>query len=174
MKIFFMNSMMIFNFIFIQLNHPMSMGMIILIQILIAIVMMNIYMKLPWFSYMILLMFVGGMLILFMYMCSISSNNIMIISPKMIMMISSLTSLNFFLSVLMNNNLMLNSSWINSINLFNNINIMDVNTNMIFLMKMFNDYSTFMILIMILYLFILMIMVNKITNFNIGPLRKLN
>nr|YP_010758094.1 NADH dehydrogenase subunit 6 [Wormaldia spinosa]WEU80099.1 NADH dehydrogenase subunit 6 [Wormaldia spinosa] len=170
MKLFFMNMMMIINFLFIYLTHPMSMGMIILIQMLLSIVLMNFFLQMFWFSYMLFLMLIGGMLILFMYMCSISSNNIIFISPKMMLFLLNSIPLNFFICLLMSNNEYLNHNLLTNMKSFTEINSLSLN----FLSKMFNDYSSFMTFFLILYLFILMILVNKITNFNVGPLRKLN
>nr|YP_010586651.1 NADH dehydrogenase subunit 6 [Wormaldia unispina]UZZ44465.1 NADH dehydrogenase subunit 6 [Wormaldia unispina] len=170
MKLFFMNMMTMINFMFIFLTHPMSMGLTILLQMMMSIILMNFFLQLFWFSYMLFLMLIGGMLILFMYMCSISSNNIIFISPKLMILILMLTPLNLLISLFFLYNENLNYNLLQNYNSLLEMNSLSLN----FLSKMFNDYSSFLTLFLILYLFILMILVNKITNFNVGPLRKTN
>nr|YP_010758081.1 NADH dehydrogenase subunit 6 [Kisaura adamickai]WEU80086.1 NADH dehydrogenase subunit 6 [Kisaura adamickai] len=172
MKFLTMNMMLMFNLIFISLNHPMSMGFIIMIQLILSTLLMNFYTQLPWFSLILFLIFIGGMMILFTYMCSISSNNIILMSPKMIIINYLFIFMNLFLLIMLNWNQYLTNNWMNLNNFLMNLNIQQNSMN--YLMKMFNNYSTNLMFFLIIYLFILMIMVNKITNMNMGPLRKNN
>nr|YP_010586300.1 NADH dehydrogenase subunit 6 [Kisaura zhejiangensis (nom. nud.)]UZZ44075.1 NADH dehydrogenase subunit 6 [Kisaura zhejiangensis (nom. nud.)] len=172
MKLLIMNLMLMSNLIFISLNHPMSMGFIIMIQLILSTLLMNFYTQLSWFSLILFLIFIGGMMILFTYMCSISSNNIILLSPKMILMIYSFILMNLLMMMLLNWNQYLMNNWMNLNNYFMNLNIQQNSMN--YLMKMFNNYSMNLMFFLIIYLFILMIMVNKITNLNMGPLRKNN
>nr|YP_009937421.1 NADH dehydrogenase subunit 6 [Trigonopterus carinirostris]QNT26931.1 NADH dehydrogenase subunit 6 [Trigonopterus carinirostris] len=63
-----------FSMLFLGMNHPLSMGSILLIQtILVALYSGLIFLNF-WFSYILFLVMIGGMLVMFMYMTSIASN----------------------------------------------------------------------------------------------------
>nr|YP_010535010.1 NADH dehydrogenase subunit 6 [Meloe proscarabaeus]UYA96977.1 NADH dehydrogenase subunit 6 [Meloe proscarabaeus] len=64
----------IMSIIFITLSHPLSLGLILLIQTTIISLMTGKFCLNFWFSYIVFLIMIGGMLILFIYMTSIASN----------------------------------------------------------------------------------------------------
>nr|AML26004.1 NADH dehydrogenase subunit 6 [Staphylinidae sp. BMNH 1274240] len=156
MSILFIMSMM-----FIFMNHPLSMGLILLMQTtLIALITGNLCMNF-WFSYILFLIMIGGMLILFIYMTSIASNekfkfsysHIMFFIPAMLIMMYMI-SINKEYLFTFNNNL----------NISNNF---DLNLN-----KYINFPSNIIMIMMIIYLLITLIAIVKITNFKSGPLRQ--
>nr|YP_002265546.1 NADH dehydrogenase subunit 6 [Chaetosoma scaritides]ACF35105.1 NADH dehydrogenase subunit 6 [Chaetosoma scaritides] len=144
------------------LFHPMSLGLILLLQtIMMSIIsgMMNSF----WFSYILFLIMIGGMLILFIYMTSIASNEKFKYSNKLtimfmtmnLMLISSIILDNYFIN-------MLNSEMINFIKI-----------NSSFTMNKFiNLPSSIIFYLLIIYLLITMIAVVKICLTNKGPLRQ--
>nr|YP_010758068.1 NADH dehydrogenase subunit 6 [Gunungiella wangi]WEU80073.1 NADH dehydrogenase subunit 6 [Gunungiella wangi] len=172
MKFMIMNISISTNMIFMFLNHPMSMGISILTQMTVMSLMMNMFFNINWFSYILFLLFVGGMLILFMYMCSITSNNILSMSPKLItyFMFTSLMTFSWMLLLMKFNFSWTFSNKMNSI--FMKKYLLDSHIPSM-LMKLFNDYSYVITLMMMMYLLILMILVNSITNFKQGALRKI-
>nr|YP_010758055.1 NADH dehydrogenase subunit 6 [Gunungiella acanthoclada]WEU80060.1 NADH dehydrogenase subunit 6 [Gunungiella acanthoclada] len=172
MKLMIMNLSISTNMIFMFLNHPMSMGISVLIQMTIMSLMMNMFFNINWFSYILFLLFIGGMLILFMYMCSITSNNILLMSPKLVtyFMFTSLMTFMWMFFIMKMNFSWTHSNKMNSI--FMKKYIMDSHIPSM-LMKLFNDYSYIITLMMMMYLLILMILVNSITNYKQGALRKI-
>nr|AYW52166.1 NADH dehydrogenase subunit 6 [Lamiinae sp. 4 ACP-2013] len=151
--------------IFIFLTHPLSLGLILLIQtIIIALITGSMSLN-YWFSYIIFLIMIGGMLILFIYMTSIASNEKFKFSSKLFLLFSTLF---FLLSMLL----------IIDFYFFNQLTIIDLNYqpymfNYKFsLNKFINWPNKLMFLMMIIYLLITLIMVVKITNINYGPLRQ--
>nr|YP_010464272.1 NADH dehydrogenase subunit 6 [Lagria rufipennis]UUL71649.1 NADH dehydrogenase subunit 6 [Lagria rufipennis] len=66
--------MLMLSFLFILFSHPITMGMTLLFQTVIVSMMTLLLFSNSWFSYMIFLILIGGLLILFMYMTSIASN----------------------------------------------------------------------------------------------------
>nr|YP_009676402.1 NADH dehydrogenase subunit 6 [Chthamalus challengeri]QDE13333.1 NADH dehydrogenase subunit 6 [Chthamalus challengeri] len=78
-SIFFMNMIFIFMF------HPLAMIFVLIMQCLFISLMVNSMTHFPWFSYTLILVFLGGMLILFMYMSNIASNEMF--KPNMKIMI---------------------------------------------------------------------------------------
>nr|APX39560.1 NADH dehydrogenase subunit 6 [Chrysolina bankii] len=164
---FFSTMICLFSMIFMFLMHPMSLGLILLIQtILISSItgMMNYNF---WFSYILFLIMVGGMLILFIYMTSVASNekfkfSFMMMNLIVLVMILFLLLLlftdQFYYSFYMNMSDMMNQNYTKNYNLSMN--------------KYMNFPNNFIIYMMITYLFITLIMVVKITNYYYGPLRQ--
>nr|ALO71238.1 NADH deshydrogenase subunit 6 [Tychobythinus sp. 1 EF-2015] len=153
------------SIMFLFFKHPLSMGLNLLIQTMIISLITGILNNKFWFSYILFLIFIGGMLILFLYMTSVASNEIMKFSKKIfftliLLLLFSLIFLNFidnyFITIFNMNyeNLLMN----------NNLNI--------FFKKFYNFPNIIIITIMIMYLFITLIASVKITNLKYGPLRQ--
>nr|YP_010327139.1 NADH dehydrogenase subunit 6 [Asota caricae]UNP54466.1 NADH dehydrogenase subunit 6 [Asota caricae] len=153
------------------LNNPLSMGLMILIQTLLICLITGLMIKTYWFSYILFLTFMGGILVLFIYVCSIASNELF--KP------SFNTKLLFFLMIFLmiitqmyffNNLTWMNFSFNSDMNNFNNY-MFFYNENNINLSKLYNT-QTFMIMTMlVIYLFITLIAIVKITNIFYGPIR---
>nr|YP_009469535.1 NADH dehydrogenase subunit 6 [Tenebrio obscurus]AVE14887.1 NADH dehydrogenase subunit 6 [Tenebrio obscurus] len=150
---------------FLMMNHPLSMGFILLLQtIMIALITGNMNQNL-WFSYILFLIMVGGMLILFMYMTSIASNEKFKMNSKEILMTILVPMSMVALNMLMKNMQMKN----------NEMNIMNMNPSMISSMNKFFTFPSSMIMIfMIMYLFMALVATVKITNFKKGTMRQMN
>nr|AXS65818.1 NADH dehydrogenase subunit 6 [Staphylinoidea sp. 15 KM-2017] len=157
-----MINILLINFLSIMLimmSHPLSMGLILLTQT-INISLIIIYMNLQsWFSYLFFLIMVGGMLILFIYMTSIASNEKFKFSIKILVM-NLATTIMFYLLIMKYQIWLMNDFKIIKINLY--INQFFVSPN----------YS--MLMMLLIYLFITLIATVKITNINYGPLRQMN
>nr|ALO76885.1 NADH deshydrogenase subunit 6 [Anaspidinae sp. GENSP01] len=153
---------MILSSIFILVSHPPSMGLILLIQTMMICMMcgnMNINF---WYSYILFLIMIGAMLILFIYMTSLASNEK--IRPKkknsyLVPMFLIIILLNF--SPLMLKILMM-KYYFYTTNMFNSME------------KYFNLPLNLIFSFFIIYLFLTLIAVVKITNFKMGPIRQLN
>nr|AGX31545.1 NADH dehydrogenase subunit 6 [Notochthamalus scabrosus]AGX31571.1 NADH dehydrogenase subunit 6 [Notochthamalus scabrosus]AGX31610.1 NADH dehydrogenase subunit 6 [Notochthamalus scabrosus] len=82
-----MNSIMVtiflMNLIFLFMFHPLAMIFVLIIQSLLISLMVYSITQFPWFSYTLILVFLGGMLILFMYMSNIASNEMFKPNMKM-------------------------------------------------------------------------------------------
>nr|QRW36368.1 NADH dehydrogenase subunit 6 [Megaporus rufipes] len=160
------------SMIFLFLNHPMSMGLILMIQTIMISLITSFYSYSFWFSYILFLIMVGGMLVLFMYMTSLASNekfkfsSILTLSMMMFFMIS-------IIMYLMMDKTMIYSMFKNS-NLTENFNKITwfKNENMISLNMMFNKPNFINSILLMNYLFLTLIMVVKITKSNTGPLRQ--
>nr|QDL00105.1 NADH dehydrogenase subunit 6 [Tetraclita japonica]QOQ85756.1 NADH dehydrogenase subunit 6 [Tetraclita japonica] len=72
--IFVMISMFIMNLIFLFMFHPLAMIFVLIFQTMLISMFMYTITQFPWFSYTLILVFLGGMLILFTYMSNIASN----------------------------------------------------------------------------------------------------
>nr|QWV61265.1 NADH dehydrogenase subunit 6 [Dudusa sphingiformis] len=167
-------NIMILSFIMLFINNPLPMGLLILMQTLLTCILTGMFIKTYWFSYILFLTFLGGLLVLFIYVSSIASNELFKFSFKfkmmwliifmMIMIIqliffNNLTWMNFS-----NNNLDMN----NLLNMYFNLNNLEIKIN---LNKLYNNQTFLMMMMMIIYLFITLITVVKITNIFFGPIR---
>nr|ASN65897.1 NADH dehydrogenase subunit 6 [Omus cazieri] len=163
---------MLASFTFLFMNHPLSMGFILLIQTILIALMSGMMTYSFWFSYMLFLIMLGGMLVLFLYMTSLASNEMFQFSMKLVyfyiiftllMMLMLILTDNMYMSLLLKN--------YNYIEIFNNIMLMK-NENLITLNKIYNIPNNMITILLINYLFITLIAVVKITNINQGPLRQ--
>nr|YP_010444574.1 NADH dehydrogenase subunit 6 [Antialcidas floripennae]UTI38484.1 NADH dehydrogenase subunit 6 [Antialcidas floripennae] len=138
------------------MKTPMSMGMTLLSQIALTIVMMNMISSSSWVPMITFLTMIGGLMIIFMYMSSITSNekfkmNVKLMLPMIIML-------------LVTEEMTMNFPTQEDQIIKNSLN------SMISMNKMYSK-SAAMTLMMVLYLFLTMISVNKIIKLFEGPLR---
>nr|ALO77262.1 NADH deshydrogenase subunit 6 [Mikadonius gracilis] len=159
---------LLFSIIFITLTHPMSMGLILLIQTTIISLLTGYFNMNFWYSYIIFLIMIGGMLIIFIYMTSVASNEKFNFSFKYmyIIFISMLMFTIIYNLILFKMNInFLNNEMLN----FNKILLINIPMN-----KYINFPTNIILLWMITYLFIALIATIKISNINYGPLRQMN
>nr|YP_010882025.1 NADH dehydrogenase subunit 6 [Isocapnia anguis]WID86712.1 NADH dehydrogenase subunit 6 [Isocapnia anguis] len=161
------------SLVFTQMTHPLAMGLMLLVQTLLICLLTGLMTQSFWFSYALFLVFLGGMLVLFIYVTSLASNEIFSLSMKMILLsLLPLTALMLtFLTVD-------NSLWMT--NLFNNDTLM-INSTLMHqeaattpLLKLYNQPTSLITLMLVLYLFLTLIAVVKITSITYGPLRSGN
>nr|YP_010947303.1 NADH dehydrogenase subunit 6 [Smerkata fusca]WGO62325.1 NADH dehydrogenase subunit 6 [Smerkata fusca] len=165
--------MIMMSLIMYFINHPLTMGLMILIQTLITCLLTGMIISSYWFSYILFLTFLGGLLVLFIYVSSIASNEMFLLSKTM-KMISILSIILMMIIPIMFKhnlnwmNLTINKSEENSLlNLmmfFNNDNKININ-------KLYNNQMSMLMMMLIIYLFITLVAVVKITNIFYGPLR---
>nr|YP_010627111.1 NADH dehydrogenase subunit 6 [Erebus macrops]WBK26802.1 NADH dehydrogenase subunit 6 [Erebus macrops] len=154
------------------LNNPLSMGLMILTQTLLVCLLSGMMIKTYWFSYILFLTFLGGLLVLFIYVSSIASNELFKPSfyTKMFMMFSLILFF-IFLFMWFNNLYWMNFSMNSEMNNFYSLSLFMNNENKINLNKLYNNQTFMIMLMLIIYLFITLIAVVKITNIFYGPLR---
>nr|WKU84187.1 NADH dehydrogenase subunit 6 [Stipomorpha sp.] len=161
--------MLMMGFLFMQMNHPLTLGLILLIQTILIVSITGMMSKTFWFSYILFLIFIGGMLILFIYMTSIASNEMFSISkkPMIYLLLFMLTMMMMYM--LMNKMMMfyMNNNEINSLINLNSY----MKENNLNLMKLYNYPINMLTILMINYLLITMIISVKITKLFYGPIR---
>nr|YP_010463211.1 NADH dehydrogenase subunit 6 [Capodemus sinuatus]UUJ37735.1 NADH dehydrogenase subunit 6 [Capodemus sinuatus] len=147
------NIMITISFIFMWLNHPLVMAISIILQTMLIAIYMGTTLGSFWFSYIILIIMTSGMLVLFMYMASIASNEMFKASMKLMVYSITILAISF------------------------NINFEEMTLNLpknylnIMLNWLFNSSTMMITIMMVMYLFFVMIVVSKIVNINEGPLR---
>nr|YP_010890208.1 NADH dehydrogenase subunit 6 [Celaenorrhinus consanguineus]WJJ70304.1 NADH dehydrogenase subunit 6 [Celaenorrhinus consanguineus] len=173
MKMMLSLTMIFLSFFMMFLKHPLSMGLMILIQTFLTCLLSGMISYTYWFSYILFLTFLGGLLVLFIYVASIASNEMFYFSIKNKFMLMLMLISTFLLSIIFMNNLNWMNLFINSFEMNNFFNFMLFfnNENCINLSKLYNSQTYFLMIMMIIYLLITLIAVVKITNIFYGPLR---
>nr|YP_010329886.1 NADH dehydrogenase subunit 6 [Artena dotata]UNP54635.1 NADH dehydrogenase subunit 6 [Artena dotata] len=171
-KMFLSFMIMFISLFMLFLNNPLSMGLMILFQTLLMCMLSGMLIKTYWFSYILFLTFLGGLLVLFIYVSSIASNELF--KPSFNTKLLLIISLSVFILIqfyFMNNLYWMNFSFNSDMNNFISLSLFMNNDNKINLNKLYNNQTFMIMLMLIIYLFITLIAVVKITNIFYGPLR---
>nr|YP_009355899.1 NADH dehydrogenase subunit 6 [Papilio dardanus]APC61736.1 NADH dehydrogenase subunit 6 [Papilio dardanus] len=175
MKMFFSFLIIMFSFLMLFLNHPLSMGLMILIQTFFICLISGMLINSYWFSYILFLVFLGGLLVLFIYVSSVASNELF----NMNFFLKNLMFFFFLICTFFSLYWMYNLNWLNFFFNYEMKSIMDNflffnNENKINLAKLYNTQTHLMMMMLIIYLFITLVAIVKITNIFFGPLRSIN
>nr|QLY90237.1 NADH dehydrogenase subunit 6 [Simulium lundstromi] len=159
--------------IFIFMSHPLAMGFMLLTQTLLISIVTGLLSKTFWFSYILFIVFLGGMLVLFIYVTSLASNEMFMMSMKSIQVLMIIMSLSFILMLIVDNFSMSSFLPLLDMTLFLDSNSF-IKENTINLNKLYNYPTNFLTILLINYLFLTLIAVVKVTNIFYGPLRPRN
>nr|AMH85692.1 NADH dehydrogenase subunit 6 [Paralucilia sp. ACMJ-2016] len=164
-----MSLLFIFNFIFMNMKHPLAMGLTLLIQTTLVCLTSGLMTKSFWFSYILFLVFLGGMLVLFIYVTSLASNEMFTFSIKLLFISLSILFVMIITLFFMDKNILLQ---------YQNLeikSICDMNSylteNSLSLNKLYNYPTNLLTILLMNYLLITLIAVVKITKLFKGPLR---
>nr|YP_010572580.1 NADH dehydrogenase subunit 6 [Paraphlugiolopsis jiangi]UZH35945.1 NADH dehydrogenase subunit 6 [Paraphlugiolopsis jiangi] len=157
--------------IFTQVNHPMAMMLIIILQTLIVSLTTGMMTSTFWFSYILFLVFLGGMLVLFIYITSLASNELFSISTKSLIIILMLLSMIISISLISDSALWNMLSFNEEMNNIDNELITLHDDSNYLLTKLYNKPTDLITLMLVNYLFLTLIAIVKITNIFQGPLR---
>nr|WAR51448.1 NADH dehydrogenase subunit 6 [Parasarpa dudu] len=156
------------------INHPLAMGLLILMQTLFTCLISGMLINTYWFSYILFLVFLGGLLVLFIYVSSVASNELFkihFINKFFIIYMLFILIFSFFFK---NNLIWMNFSFNDEMINFFNSNLFFNNEYNFNLSKLYNKQNYFMMIMLIIYLFITLVAIVKITNIFFGPLRSFN
>ena len=156
------------SFLFTRLSHPLSLGVTLLLQTVFISLTAGISTHSFWFSYILFIIFLGGILVLFIYVASLASNEIFSFS---LITFLAYTSTIFFLTIIF---LFLDPlSTPNSSSLpISSINSL-VSTPIV-IRWIYNYSSIRFTLFIIRYLLLTLVVIVKIVNLFKGPLRLSN
>nr|QDI93398.1 NADH dehydrogenase subunit 6 [Insulaphylus sp. ph6] len=155
--------MMTINMLFLFMNHPMSMGLMLILQTVTVSIISGMMMKTFWMSYILTITMLSGMLVLFIYMSSMASNEKFKTKISMwwlflIMMIMSMMFLFLTKKMIIKNNYFGMEMMIKPMEIFN-------------LNKMFNSENLITTIMLVLYLFMTMVVSTHLVNISEGPMR---
>nr|QSZ78273.1 NADH dehydrogenase subunit 6 [Leptocimbex clavicornis] len=157
------------NFLFCK--TPLSMGMMLLIQTILISMNSGILNHSFWFSYILFMIMLGGMLVLFIYITSLTSNLKFKFNKKIIFMnILYFIIIIFFLFFNYKHFYWNLNNW--SFNMMENFEMNHLLK--ISLKKMFYYPNYKILIIMINYMLLTLLIVVKIIKINKGPIRKMN
>nr|YP_009350166.1 NADH dehydrogenase subunit 6 [Nasutitermes longirostris]AQP26444.1 NADH dehydrogenase subunit 6 [Nasutitermes longirostris]AQP28206.1 NADH dehydrogenase subunit 6 [Nasutitermes longirostris]AQP30020.1 NADH dehydrogenase subunit 6 [Nasutitermes longirostris] len=148
------------SLMFTQMKHPMAMGLMLLMQTTLVCLISGTMYSSFWFSYILFMIMIGGMLVLFMYMTSLASNEMFSPSNKM-MLASSIT-----LPILMYMMPTLTNS--KEMNMHNTMMENEITTTTT---VMYNQMMGMMTTMLVIYMLLTLIVVVNIINVSKGPLR---
>nr|WMY24011.1 NADH dehydrogenase subunit 6 [Psammotermes sp.] len=148
------------SMMFTQMKHPLAMGMMLLLQTMLICAISGTMYKSFWFSYILFMIMIGGMLVLFMYMTSLASNEMFSPSNKMILTaMITLPTLSTMMPPHTNNKEM------------GTYETMTENEIMATTTTMYNQMMGMMTTLLILYMLLTLIVVVNIIHVSSGPLR---
>nr|URX54367.1 NADH dehydrogenase subunit 6 [Calcaritermes nigriceps] len=162
MKMLLMASTML-SVLFTQMKHPLAMGLMLLSQTMIICLISGLMYQSFWFQYILFMVFVGGMLVLFIYVTSLASNEMFSLSMKAMMV----TTLTIPMMMSISGWTKMNSS--EGVKFYNHMLMDEINT---LTSKFYNQPNGSMTILMVMYLLMTLIIVVKIINISSGPLRQ--
>nr|AXS66316.1 NADH dehydrogenase subunit 6 [Cucujoidea sp. 10 KM-2017] len=158
---FFFSLNLILTFSILFMNHPISLGFIILLYTISSCCFMGMFSFNFWFSYILIIIMIGGLLILFIYMTSLASNEKFNLNWKFLVIIPLIIMISW---------LMKNFDYLDSLSL--SFNMIENKNFFLSMSKYYNLPNLKLLMLMIIYLLISMIAVIKISMNNKGPLRQ--
>nr|AQP29207.1 NADH dehydrogenase subunit 6 [Cyrilliotermes angulariceps] len=147
------------SLMFTQMKHPMAMGLMLLMQTMMVCLISGTMYSSFWFSYILFMIMIGGMLVLFMYMTSLASNEMFSPSNKMMTMLTTLPILLYVMPMVTNNKEM------------NKHDTMMENEITTTTTVMYNQMMGTMTTMLVLYMLLTLIVIVNIINVAKGPLR---
>nr|YP_009685487.1 NADH dehydrogenase subunit 6 [Parribacus antarcticus]QDM38494.1 NADH dehydrogenase subunit 6 [Parribacus antarcticus] len=156
------------SILFTQLTHPLSTGIILLIQTVLVALASGLLSKSFWFSYILFLIFLGGMLVLFIYVASLAANEAFNLSLLILSLIIFFTVLTTTTLVLTDPLIIpISSSMIVPAEFNSNV----TNSTQFYILQIYNFPGITLTFFIIFYLLLTLIVTVKITSVFFGPLR---
>nr|YP_010580889.1 NADH dehydrogenase subunit 6 [Pyrops viridirostris]UZT27074.1 NADH dehydrogenase subunit 6 [Pyrops viridirostris] len=147
------------------MKHPLSMGFTLMVQTAMLCMNQSTISKTPWYMYVLFLTTVGGLMIMFMYMASIASNEKFKLSIKMMIMWMTMSTM---MMILTNNDLSMECMYkMTEMKLQTTEMIEEKSTSKFFMMNKMNITITMMMI-----LILTMVSVTNISSTFEGPLKK--
>nr|URX52660.1 NADH dehydrogenase subunit 6 [Kalotermes hilli] len=158
-----MTASTLMSIMFTQMKHPLAMGMMLLMQTMTVCLISGMMHQSFWFQYILFMVFIGGMLVLFIYVTSLASNEMFSLSTKMSAMA---TTMMIAVTMMTKEWTTMNNKETTTIEMIMSDEVITMTG------KFYNQPNGMMTIIMALYLFFTLIAVVKITNISKGPLRQ--
>nr|QZK21711.1 NADH dehydrogenase subunit 6 [Amitermes sp. QLD_009] len=149
------------SLMFTQMKHPLAMGLMLLIQTTMVCLISGTMYSSFWFSYILFLIMIGGMLVLFMYMTSLASNEMFSPSNKMLMTTLALLPILMYIMPTVTNNKEMKTH-----------STMMENETLTTTTVMYNQMMGTMTTLLVLYMLLTLVVVVNIINVSKGPLRQ--
>nr|QOW08080.1 NADH dehydrogenase subunit 6 [Attagenus augustatus augustatus] len=154
---------------FLLMKHPMSMGTTLLLQTLLMTMLTGFFFENFWYSYILFLIMVGGMLVLFIYMTSIASNEKFKLSMSMTLTLTLLMLTSLMMMMTNTNELFTKLTEMNmqDMELWFPMKMWELS-----MIKFFMEPGNKMFILIMIMLLMALIAVVKITSISHGALRQ--
>ena len=155
------------SILFTRLSHPLAIGLGLLLQTILICCTTGLSRMSFWFSYILFLIFLGGILVLFIYVTSLASNEIfkpsLGLTSIILIFISVGILLNFIDPLIVPQSILIkSSSYIKDIPYTADISLVTT---------IYNPTNINLTIFIVFYLLLTLIVVVKITDVFFGPLR---
>nr|YP_009513825.1 NADH dehydrogenase subunit 6 [Pseudoniphargus carpalis]AXH38203.1 NADH dehydrogenase subunit 6 [Pseudoniphargus carpalis] len=156
---------LVISVMFLLTISPLFLSLLIILQTITLAVIINMITMTSWFSFMLVMIYLSGMMIIFIYVSSMAANelffpNNFILTPLFI---------SFAIATALTSSYILDSPS----DYTNELNQTLTKITIFKTMKMYSKPLFIMTILLILYLLLAMIMVSKNSSFSHGPLRSL-
>ena len=152
-------SIFILNLVFLFMFHPLAIILVLILQTILISILIFTITQFPWFSYTLILVFLGGILILFTYISNIASNEIFKPNLKILLPFSIVPITTLLIHYPKQN--ISSEAKISSLSQFSNLTIF----------KPFSMAIMPVTLLIASYILLTLLVVVKIRKINQGPLR---
>nr|YP_010480841.1 NADH dehydrogenase subunit 6 [Blepharipoda liberata]UVN15677.1 NADH dehydrogenase subunit 6 [Blepharipoda liberata] len=161
-------TIILLSILFLRLLHPLTMGLTLLFQTVLISISSGLILKSFWFSYILFLIFLGGMLVLFIYVASLAPNeqfkSNLTTTMLAIFMWFMLTCVIMFLDPMtMSNKMMIPTS---TLQISDKISLSNIMTSFIY-----NSPSAMTTFFIISYLLLALVVIVKVISVNSKSLR---
>nr|QFG40081.1 NADH dehydrogenase subunit 6 [Munidopsis lauensis] len=168
---FILPASLILSFLFLSMTHPLTAGLTLLLQTTLVATITGLAYPSFWFSYILFLIFLGGMLVLFIYVASIASNEQFKFNFKALLLAGGFSFFFSALAFLLDPILTPNKTATPVSSLAYKFNMSD---SAFQISPIYNTPSCPFTLYIICYLLLVLIMIVKIMNIFSSPLRVSN
>nr|ASS30725.1 NADH dehydrogenase subunit 6 [Pylocheles mortensenii] len=159
---------MTISILFLRLKHPLSTGITLLIQTFLISISAGLNNKSFWFSYILFLVFLGGMLVLFIYITSLASNEPFDFKLQFFPILFIFMLYFLFMFILLDPMLITNNI---NIPISSMMETFIIKENMYTISSLYNFPSAPLTLFIIFYLLLMLLVVVKIMSLSSAPLR---
>nr|AXI98620.1 NADH dehydrogenase subunit 6 [Pseudoniphargus mateusorum] len=156
---------LVFSVMFLLSISPLFLSLMIISQTIVLSLVINTITLTSWFSFMLIMIYLSGMMVIFIYISSMASNELFYLNSPLLVIIFMLVTL--FTLLIFNFATYKTSDSMNSLDqALTQITIFKT-------MKMFSKPLFVMTIMLIMYLLLAMIVVSKNSAFSSGPLRSI-
>nr|YP_009628234.1 NADH dehydrogenase subunit 6 [Isonychia kiangsinensis]QBO27434.1 NADH dehydrogenase subunit 6 [Isonychia kiangsinensis] len=168
MQMTLLGTSILIGLLFTLMSHPLAMGLTLLLQTLMIALLSGLTASNFWFSYILFLVFLGGMLVLFIYVTSLASNELFSSSSLLWMLfglfLMAVVSVSFMADSLL-------ASFPMTDLLRNTVSSEYLSSS---LLKLYSSPSFGVTLLLVIYLLLTLVAVVNIAKIFKGPLRPQN
>lgn len=159
--------MILVSVLFMKLNHPVSIALVLIVYTLLVGGLVGLYRGSYWFSYILFLVILGGVLVLFIYITSLASNE---------KFSTNLTDYIFmlirFVILVLGVGLIMFPSEGNII--FSNDSLRVPYTSVYYMIKLYGSHTFKLTLFLVIYLLLALLVCVNLIGFKLGALRRFN